>query len=302
MPDIRLVRVDFLIPPTNPMRTDSLYEGMEELKESLAQNGLQQAIGVVEQDDGAFRIVWGVRRSVAAKELGWSEIQAKVFQEGEVDEEMAKAHENFHRTQIDPLEEGAFYERIIRENNLTLTECARRCRRSVSQVSRTLSLLAGHPDVREALRLGYINAAQAVELNKSQSPGWIRYALRYAQGQGITAANLARWRDQADASGEASNLDQVLVDVTNNPQIDYRQQNRCSVHLEWMPVEKVPMRPVCEECWEKLIHFAEHALSCPWRDNAPPPPEAPKPVTEMSREELLATLDAMHKRLEEVMP
>lgn len=302
MPEIRLVPIQLLIPPTHPMRTDSLYEGMEELKESLSQNGLQQAIGCVEQDDGLYRIVWGMRRTVAAKELGWPDIQAKVFVEGEVDEEMAKAHENFHRTQIDPLEEGEFYARIIKEHGITITECARRCRRSVSQVSRTLSLLEGYPDVREALRLGYINCAQAVALNKSESPGWIRYALKYAQGQGITAANLDRWREQADATGEAENLDKVLQDVQNNPQIDYRQQNKCHVHQEWLPVEQVPLRAVCEDCWQKLQMTAEHFVSCPWRETSPPAPEAPKPVTQMSRDELLATLDAMHKRLEEVMP
>ena len=302
MPNIELIPVAFLIPPTDPMRVDSIYEGMEELKESLSQNGLQQAIGVVSQADGAYRIVWGMRRAVAAKELGWSDIQAKVFQEGEVDEEMAKAHENFHRTQIDPLEEGAFYERIIRENQITITECARRCRRSVSQVSRTLALLAGHPDVKEALRQGYINSAQATELNKSDSPGWVRYALKYAQGQGITAANLARWREQADASGEAANLDQVLADVQANPVIDFRVQNKCTVHQEWLPVEQVPLRAVCEDCWQKLQMTAEHFLGCPWRDTAPPPPEAPKPITEMSKEELLVLLESVHKRVAEVMP
>lgn len=300
--EIRLIPVQYLIPPTNPMRSDSLYEGMEELKESLAQNGLQQEIGVVEQEDGAYRIVWGMRRAYAVKELGWSEIQAKVYQEGQIDEEMAKAHENFHRTQIDPLEEGAFYDRLIRENNITITECARRCRRSVSQVSRTLSLLAGHPEVREALRLGYINSAQAVELNKSESPGWIRYALKYAQGQGITAANLARWREQSDATGEAANLDKVLEDVTNNPRVDFRVQNKCRIHQEWLPVEQVPLRAVCEDCWRKLQLTAEHFVACPWRENAPPPPDTPKPITEMSKEELLALLESVHKRVAEVMP
>jgi len=302
MPEMKLVKVDYLIPPAHPMRTDSLYEGMEELKESMEQNGLQQAIGCVEQIDGAYRIIWGMRRVVAAKELGWMDIQAKVFQEGECDEEMAKAHENFHRTQIDPLEEGEFYARIIKEHGISLTECARRCRRSVSQVSRTLSLLEGHPDVREALRLGYINSAQAVELNKSESPGWVRYALRYAQGQGITAANLARWREQAAATGEATNLDQVLQDALTTPLVDYRVQNKCHVHQEWLPVEQVPLRPFCEDCWAKLQLIAEHFVNCPWRETAPPPPATPKPITEMSKEELFALLESVHKRVAEVMP
>lgn len=284
------------------MRRDSLYEDMEGLKESLQQHGLQQAIGVVELESGEYRIVWGMRRTIAAKELGWQEIEAKVFQEGEVDEEMGKAHENFHRANVDPIEEAEFYDRIIQTHEISITECARRCRRSPSHVSRLLSLLEGHPDVREALRLGRINAAQAVEINKSPDAGWVKLALKYAQGQGIAAAQLARWREQSIVTGEGANLTKVLEELADNPQPDYRVQNKCHVHQDWLPVEQVPMRPVCADCWDKLMMAAEHFITCQWRDTPPPPVEAPKSIADMEPSELRGVLEHLQKRLNEVMP
>jgi len=300
--ETRLVRTDFLIPPVHPMRKESLYDGMEELKESLVANGLQQAIGAVELESGEYRIVWGMRRTVAAKELGWQEIECKVFQPGEVDEEMGKAHENFHRTNVDPIEEAEFFQRIITDNSISITECARRCRRSPSHVSRLLSLLEGHSDVREALRMGHINSAQAVEINRSSSAGWVKLALRYAQGQGITAIQLARWRDTAESSGEAANLEAVLQEMADNPPVDYRVQNKCHVHQDWLPVEQVPMRPVCNDCWDKLMLAAEHFVTCKWREEQPPAPEQPKPITEMSKAELLAVIESLHGRVVDHMP
>jgi hypothetical protein len=165
-----------------------------------------------------------------------------------------------------------------------------------------LALLQGHPEVREALRLGRINAAQAVEINKSDSPGWVNYALRYAQGNGISAPNLARWRDQAAITGEAQSLDKVLEDVRNNPQPDYRQQNKCALCGEWFPIEQIPIRAIDDVCWNGLVDAGEHYVACPWRNNAPPPPEAPKPITQMSREELVAAVEALHKQVAEHMP
>ena len=60
----------------NRQRKD--FGDISELAQSLKENGQMQNIGVSAQADGSLLLVWGMRRYLAAKSLGWTEIEAKV--------------------------------------------------------------------------------------------------------------------------------------------------------------------------------------------------------------------------------
>lgn len=50
---------------------------LDSLKEAMHERGLLQAVGV-QPHDGAYRLLWGGRRLEAARQLGWTEIEAKI--------------------------------------------------------------------------------------------------------------------------------------------------------------------------------------------------------------------------------
>jgi len=60
-------------------RTNIADTRIDELMISLKQNGLQQAIGVSEGKKKKYQIVYGQRRFLAAKKLGWQTISAEVL-------------------------------------------------------------------------------------------------------------------------------------------------------------------------------------------------------------------------------
>lgn len=257
MAELRLIPVDKLVEPRNPQRTTTLMQGIEELCESLEQNGQQQNIGVIEHPNGDFEVIWGHRRSIAFTMLGWKDCTAKVFRPDEGDIAMLMAHENFHRENINPIEEGRFYARVRDEAKVSLAEVARRCRRSQSHVSRLVSLLEGDDRVAQAVEEGLINPAQAVEINKWTDELGRMAALRHAQLGGMTANHLKIWREQREIHGIDVTMEQVSQQLAEMPKIDYRENVVCQIHKDWVPIQNAPLRPICEECWLKVWEILE---------------------------------------------
>ena len=71
---------------------------LDELKQSMQENGLVQPIAVKRRDDGMFELVAGERRLRAARELGWTEIDAhEVTPEDELEMRVMELVENVQR-------------------------------------------------------------------------------------------------------------------------------------------------------------------------------------------------------------
>ena len=80
------------------------------LRDSLRENGLLAPIGVHLANEGngqnrkTWVLVYGASRLVAAKEEGWSKIEARIHEGSEVTLEMAELAENLHRGELTKLE------------------------------------------------------------------------------------------------------------------------------------------------------------------------------------------------------
>jgi ParB/RepB/Spo0J family partition protein len=231
------------------MRTESLYEGMAELIEDIRVNGLKQPIGVTECEDGTFAIRWGMRRSIAFREMGKEMIPAMVHQPNEGDADLDMATENLQRTQLNDIEEARYYARYITEKHISQRECASRHHISPSRVSRLLALLEGDTDVQEALTLNKITVAQATEINLFRDELGRKQALKWACENGMTATSLRVWREQRERTGTDLQMEEVQRIIAANPTIDYRSNVRCHMHGDWVPLEHAPLRAICEQCW-----------------------------------------------------
>ena len=253
MSELRMIPLILIDPPLRPMRSSSLAEGLEELKADLERRGQLQAIGAVDTQDGRFRLVWGSRRCAAMEEMSWSDVLAKVYQPGEIDEMESMAAENFQRTQLNPVEEGEFYANLIEEKHITVSECARRVHKAPATVSRMLGFTAGDEAVRHALRAGEINAGQAVELNLVRDAIGRAQGLQWAKGGLMTARALAGWRENREVTGISDSIEAVQEALANLPQVDYRTMAKCTLHNEFVELMKAPPRVICDDCWEMVV-------------------------------------------------
>jgi ParB family chromosome partitioning protein len=166
----REISVDAVTPNPRQPRANFDEDTLEELANSLREVGLLQPIVVREQMPGQYELVMGERRWRASKIAGLTHIPAIV--RDTADDEMLRDAllENLHRQQLNPLEEAAAYEQLLREFGATHEELASKIGRSRSHVTNTIRLLGLPPAVQRRVAAGVLSAGHARALLSLDDP------------------------------------------------------------------------------------------------------------------------------------
>ncbi|MBA2478726.1 MAG: ParB/RepB/Spo0J family partition protein [Sporichthyaceae bacterium] len=136
----------------------------DELVHSVREVGVLQPV-VVRPIPGPgerrYELVMGERRWRAAQAAGLPTIPAIVRHTA--DDVMLRDAllENLHRAQLNPLEEAAAYDQLLRDFGCTQDELAERIGRSRPQISNTIRLLRLPPGVQRRLAAGVLTAGHA---------------------------------------------------------------------------------------------------------------------------------------------
>ncbi|WP_322756422.1 ParB/RepB/Spo0J family partition protein [Frankia sp. Cas3] len=157
----REIPVDSVTPNPRQPRMHFDEETLEELAASLREVGLLQPIVVREIMPGRYELVMGERRWRASRLAGFSQIPAIV--RDTTDDAMLRDAllENLHRQQLNPLEEAAAYEQLLRDFGATHEELAGKLGRSRSHVTNMIRLLGLPPAVQRRVAAGVLSAGHA---------------------------------------------------------------------------------------------------------------------------------------------
>ncbi|WP_250286125.1 MULTISPECIES: ParB/RepB/Spo0J family partition protein [unclassified Frankia] len=166
----REVPVDSVTPNPRQPRTHFDEDALEELAASLREVGLLQPIVVREIMPGRYELVMGERRWRASRLAGFSQIPAIV--RDTADDAMLRDAllENLHRQQLNPLEEAAAYEQLLRDFGATHEELAGKLGRSRSHVTNMIRLLGLPPAVQRRVAAGVLSAGHARALLSLEDP------------------------------------------------------------------------------------------------------------------------------------
>ncbi|NJQ14634.1 ParB/RepB/Spo0J family partition protein [Streptomyces bohaiensis] len=148
---------------TNPRQPREVFDedALAELVTSVKEVGLLQPVVVRSLGGERFELIMGERRWRACREAGLEAIPA-IIRATEDDRLLLDALlENLHRAQLNPLEEAAAYDQLLREFNCTHEELADRIGRSRPQVTNTLRLLGLSPTVQRRVAAGVLSAGHA---------------------------------------------------------------------------------------------------------------------------------------------
>ena len=147
----------------NPRQPRQIFEpeALAELTASIKEVGLLQPPVVRALASGKYELIMGERRLRASKEAGLNEITVIVKETADDDLLRDALLENLHRAQLNPLEEAAAYEQLLKDFGCTQEELATRIGRSRPQISNTLRLLKLPPTVAKRVAAGVLSAGHA---------------------------------------------------------------------------------------------------------------------------------------------
>ncbi len=199
---IQLLALDLLSPgPFQPRRQVDPGE-LAALAASIREQGVLQPI-LARPDptaSGRYQIIAGERRWRAAQQAGLHEIPALVRALEDTAAMAAALVENLQREDLNPMDEGEGYRRLIEEFALTQERVADSVGKSRSHVANTMRLLKLPPAVQTELRRGTISAGHARALLAHPDPARAALAV-IAQGLNVRQTEaLASRHAEATAS------------------------------------------------------------------------------------------------------
>ena len=147
----------------NPKQPRTVFDEdqLTELALSIKEVGLLQPPVVRSIGNGKYQLIMGERRFRAAKLAGLKSIPVIIRQTSD-DQLLREALiENIHRSQLNPLEEGAAYQQLLNDFSYTHDELALKISKSRPAITNTMRLLNLPPSVQRKVAAGIISAGHA---------------------------------------------------------------------------------------------------------------------------------------------
>jgi ParB family chromosome partitioning protein len=138
-------------------RTQFNEESLKELAGSIQELGIIQPITVRKTAFNAFQLVSGERRFRAAKMIGLATVPAYVRIANDQESLEMALVENIQRQDLDPIEIGLSYQRLIDEISLTQEQLSQRVGKKRSTIANYMRLLKLDPIVQTGMRDGFLS-------------------------------------------------------------------------------------------------------------------------------------------------
>ena len=147
----------------NPKQPRTVFDedALNELISSIKLFGILQPPVVRKVAEDKYELVMGERRFRAAKAAGLKSIPVIIRQTPDNELLREALIENIHRSQLNPLEEGAAYLQLLTDFACTHDELALKLGRSRPQISNTIRLMNLPPSVQQKLASGVLSAGHA---------------------------------------------------------------------------------------------------------------------------------------------
>ena len=147
----------------NPFQPRENFDptALQELKQSISENGIIQPISVRVANSG-YELIAGERRLRAVSELGLDRIPAYVL-EVTTDEEMIELSliENIQRENLNAVDEAKGYQTLVIKCNLTQDEVAKKVGKDRTTITNSLRILRLPKIIQESLIKDEISAGHA---------------------------------------------------------------------------------------------------------------------------------------------
>jgi ParB family transcriptional regulator, chromosome partitioning protein len=217
MRSYKLIPIEQIIEPADPIRFEMADDALASLTESIKAQGILEPLcvrpahvwsnGLHRDADGQvvevgdvivyrYEVMAGHRRLLCARRAGLPEVPCIVF-EGEEDNALAvMIAENIEREEVTPFEEGVLYCKIADLPGITEARLQAVIKKPLGYIYARIDLLKGDPEIAKAVQRKAITLSVARELNKVKHDGYRAMYLERAVQGGCTTDLAKGWVSQ----------------------------------------------------------------------------------------------------------
>ena len=189
---IENISIDKIKPNRHQPRTIFNEEKLQELAESIKENGLIEPIVVVRSvAPGEYELIAGERRLRASKLAGLSEIRA-IIQEGASDKDKLDLAliENIQREDLNPIEEAKAYKKYSEEYKYTQEQIAKIVKKNRAVIANTMRLLNLPENIQNMIIEGKISSGHGRMLASISDENKIQELVNQILNEGLTVRDV----------------------------------------------------------------------------------------------------------------
>lgn len=194
--------VDFIANPKQP-RSDFDQKKLEELADSIRENGIIEPIIIEPAENGKFYIVAGERRTRAALIAGLTKVPVQIRKFDEIQRLQVALIENIQRADLNPIDEAQAYYNLMELGDLTHDEVAKRVGKNRSTVTNAVRLLKLPDDMKKSLIDGQITSGHARALLSVTNPADQRIMFGKIVGSGLSVRDAEELAQMYNNGGRA---------------------------------------------------------------------------------------------------
>ncbi len=174
---IILVPHEEIYPNPNQPRRKFNFDELEELAQSIRQNGIIQPVCVRIDEKGKYELISGERRLRASRLVGLTHIPCVIVEADEKKSAVFALVENLQRSDLGFFEEAEAIEKLLTEFNMTREEVCRVLGKSAPTVSNKLRLLRLPEEIRITIAKENLSERHARALLRLSSLSQMQRAL-----------------------------------------------------------------------------------------------------------------------------
>jgi len=203
-------------------RSDFKDEALQELADSITEQGIIQPLTVRKLGYDKYQIISGERRLRAAISIGLKEVPCYIRVAN--DEQMLELAliENTHREDLNAIEVSISYQRLIEECELTQEELSRRVGKKRSTIANYLRLLKLPAEVQLAIREGKVSMGQARSFVNVEDREEQLKLLKAITEEGVSVRELEKKVKQINKPGRKYQLPEKYKAISENLSVDFK--------------------------------------------------------------------------------
>jgi ParB/RepB/Spo0J family partition protein len=271
---IKLSELDL---PVHDLRASVDEDALDELAASFRDHGQQTPISVFKKRDGRYEVIFGSRRTRAARLNKWDEIEAIVNDEPDEQTRAAsKLIENVQRLEMTPMEEAYGIASLIGEGEADIRFLQRQTGKSRSWLLTRIALIDLPEDLQGALQAGVISMGVAREFGSIKNSDVRELYIKAAAENGCTAYQARIWANQAQfAESGIMTMEQIQkngIDLKSEP-VAQDQHYHCFICATLTNWRRINALMICGTCQDTIGEARTGS----------PTPLAPYPLDERER-------------------
>jgi ParB family chromosome partitioning protein len=244
--------LDRIDPPENAARESIDPDKLADLADDMLANGLLQRVGLRgPSPTGRYEVVWGDRRTRAARQLGWRTIPARLAP-WDTNPAAMRAAENNVREALNPREEARQVKELL-DAGVPIPNIRRTLRRSEAWIEQRLALLSWPEDVQQAVAEGRVPLTVARQLVKIDNDLYRLDLIREAVRTGATERTAIVWAAAYEADRSRIDVNRATVQELVERRDSFQIVSECESCEDRVDIRTTRLIRICSACSAELV-------------------------------------------------